>query len=569
MTTCYLALLLLVLAAVVPVASVPHGMACLSANTSSLPFCDVTLPHPARVSDFISRLTLAEKISLTGTAAGTDMCAGVDVGVLRLGVEPVSNLIECTGAVSSSCVVDASGANRCPTVFPAPLAVAASFNRTLMRLRGVVTGVEARALNNARANRIYGNPVDLLAFGPDLNLIVDPRNGRNGENPSEDGFLAGVYATEYVKGAQESADDPAHLQVAMSLKHFAGYQAETNRFASNFAFSAYDLFDTYLVPFAAGFVAGKSSGAMCSYNSLNNISACADSWLLTDVVRKYWGATDAAIMSDCGAVESQFTAKHTASSYADATAQSLTAGTDWCMGSAYVSENGLADALASGAVSETELDAALSRTLSLRFRLGMFDAPPHASPLTGYGLDRVNAASSVQAAEDAAAQGAVLLRNSRDTLPIDVQNAALKTVAVVGPHAISQRGLVGDFYGDALCPGVNNRSVRAQDCVRTIGASLIDALAGPRPDIAVLVAEGVSIAGADTSGVAEALAAVNLADYVVLAVGYDNGSVEHEGADHNYTTLPPTQANFSASVLAAAAGSLRCYFISKRRVCAP
>lgn len=228
--------------------TVPHGMACLDA-TSSLPFCNVSLPLASRVADFIARLTLAEKISLTGSAAGTDQCAGLDTGVPRLGVEPVSNLIECTGAVSSACVVDASGGNRCPTVFPAPLAVAASFNRTLMRLRGAVTGIEARALNNARANRIYGNPVDLLAFGPDINLIVDSRNGRNGENPTEDGYLAGVYATEYVRGAQESVDDPAHLQVAMSLKHYAGYQTEANRFASDFAFSAFDLFDTYLVPF--------------------------------------------------------------------------------------------------------------------------------------------------------------------------------------------------------------------------------------------------------------------------------------------------------------------------------
>ena len=66
-----------------------------------------------------------------------------------------------------------------------------------MHLRGVVTGVEARAFNNLNVNRIYGNPVDLLAFGPDINLIVDPRNGRNGENPSEDGTLAGIYAAQY------------------------------------------------------------------------------------------------------------------------------------------------------------------------------------------------------------------------------------------------------------------------------------------------------------------------------------------------------------------------------------
>ena len=231
----------------------PHGQACLTPATSALPFCNPALPLESRLSDLISRLTLAEKIGLSGTMPNTDMCAGVDAGVPRLDIPALSNLIECTGAVSSSCFNATDGTVYCPTVFPAPLSIAASFNRSLMRLRGAVTGIEARAFNNLQVNRIYGNPVDLLAFGPDLNLIVDPRNGRNGENPSEDGFLAGAYATEYVRGAQQSEADPAHLQLAMSLKHFAGYQEETNRFASNFSFSMFDLIDTYLVPFAAGF----------------------------------------------------------------------------------------------------------------------------------------------------------------------------------------------------------------------------------------------------------------------------------------------------------------------------
>ena len=150
----------------------PHGQACLTAETQSLPFCDPTLSTAARAKDLIGRLNLTEKIQLSGVVKG-DICAGLeslDGGIPRLGVEPVSCLIECTGAVSSSCYEDpASGQSFCPTVFPAPTAVAASFNRTLMRLRGAVTGTEARAFNNLHINRIYGPDahVDLLAFGPD------------------------------------------------------------------------------------------------------------------------------------------------------------------------------------------------------------------------------------------------------------------------------------------------------------------------------------------------------------------------------------------------------------------
>ena len=165
-----------------------------------------------------------------------------------------------------------------------------------MRLRGAVTGSEARAFNNLRVNRVYGNPVDLLAFGPDVNLIVDPRNGRNGENPSEDGTLAGIYAAEYVRGAQNSADDAGHLMLSMAVKHYAGYESETNRFDSDFAFSNFDLLDTFLVPYDWAFRVGGAVGSMCSYNSLNNVSACADHWLLTDMVRGYWGRPDAWVL---------------------------------------------------------------------------------------------------------------------------------------------------------------------------------------------------------------------------------------------------------------------------------
>jgi len=295
---------------------------------------------------------------------------------------------------------------------------------------------------------------------------------------------------------------------------------------------------------------------MCSYNSLNNVSACADKWLLTDMVRNYWQRPDAYVMSDCGAIEDQYEDKKTASSYADAAAQSILAGTDWCMGTDFLVHSGISDAVAQGMLNESQVDAALTRTLSVRFRLGIFDPPSAASPFTTYGAERINTAASRQAAEEAAAMGATLLRNGlvngAPALPIALAGAKLKTVAVVGPHAVTQRDLLGDFYADAFCPGVNNKSDRAQDCVPTIGASVVNVLAQPRPDVAVLVAEGVAVSGGDYSGAAAALAAVAAADVVILAVGYNNADVEREGADHNYTTLPPLQQQLADAVIAAA-----------------
>jgi beta-D-xylosidase 4 len=384
---------------------------------------------------------------------------------------------------------------------------------------------------------------------PDLNLIVDPRNGRNGENPSEDGYLAGAYAIEYVKGAQESPDDPKHIMLSMALKHFAGYQSETNRMASNFAFSAFDLLDTYLKPYEMGFKEGGAVGSMCAYDSINNISSCADEWLLTKMVKEYWGRPDTYTMSDCGAIENQFSDKHTAASFADASAKSIVAGTDWCMGTAFVLKNGVADAIKQQLMTEADLDTALSRTLSVRMKLGMFDSTPGSvSAFRNYGKEQINTALSRQAADEAAAQGAILLRNENSILPLKA--SSVQSIAVIGPHAVSRRDLLGDFYADAFCPGKSTPAVRADQCVPTIGGSVSTLLGSSAK---VHVEAGVSMVGpANVSSTATAVAAAMSSDVVILAVGYNNAGVEREGFDHNYTTLPAGQLALADAVIAAA-----------------
>ena len=530
----------------------PHGFGCQIPATANRLFCDPTAPLAARQADFLVGLSLQDKIALTG-AAGGDPCSVVDGGVPSYGLVNVSQLIEATGAVSSDCFYDAAGTGYCPTVFPAPLALAASFNRSLMRYKGAVTGQEARAFNNLHVKRVYGNAVDLLAFGPDLNLIVDPRNGRNGENPSEDGYLSGEYALEYIKGAQEG-EDPAHLMLALAVKHFALYQEETNRFGSNQNVSTFDLLDSYLVPYARAFTAGGAMGSMCAYNSINSRPSCAHSWLLTDMVRQYWGRPDAYTLSDCGAIEDQVTAHHTAANVSDASAQSMRAGCDGCAGTGYIMDGGLAGAVAQGSLTEVDIDAALTRLLTQRFKLGMFD-PPASSPYTAYGPERIGTPDARAAAELAAAQGAVLLRNEGGLLPLSAASPALTSLAIVGPHAVSQRDLLGDFYSDAFCAGINNRSTRAAGCVPSFASAALAYLgAAGRGDVAVSVARGVDITGSDASGIPAALAAVAAADVTLLALGYSNAAVEREGADHAYTGLPGLQPSLLAQVLAAAAG---------------
>lgn len=104
-----------------------------------------------------------------------------------------------------------------------------------------------RAFNNLNWHRGGGvlQKIGLTGFGPNINIIRDPRFGRNSELPSEDPYLAGQYAIAYVKGCQEGPD-PNYLKMISGLKHFDAYSVETNRMSFNGNITTFDLFDTYL-----------------------------------------------------------------------------------------------------------------------------------------------------------------------------------------------------------------------------------------------------------------------------------------------------------------------------------
>lgn len=542
---------------------IPNAHSCLLENVTGMPFCDPSREIPDRVQDLLARLTVDEKIGMMGSSPGTDICNIVGSGVPRLGVAPMAMLVEANSGISSSCYIDDSGVSHCPTIFPAPLLLAASFNRSLWRAKGNVVGVEARAFNNLNVSRIYdaASKVDLNAFGPDINLILDPRNGRNGELASEDPFLSGQYAVEYVRGAQEG-EDPRYTQLIMGLKHYSFYQSETNRFGFIGNVTAFDIWDSYLPPFQAGFVEGRAAGAMCSYTSVTGLGpSCASAYLLTQVAREYWNQTDALITSDCGAVANQWEHNGYAPNATVAAAQSLLAGTDVNDGSDFNGDGGLTGALAEGLITESDLDAALGRNLAKRMAAGMFD-PLDEQVYTTYGAERIHSVAHADLAREAALQGLVLLKNgggasstgrlgASPVLPLDA--ASLSSIAVVGPHAVSRRPLLGDYYEDAFCPGITNRSVRADQCVPTIGASIAQAVSVANPNTILTVVEGTDVASGDTAGIPAAVLAASSADVVIIAVGYDNAHIEHEGADHPNVTLPGAQPQLVEALLAQAA----------------
>ena len=160
-----------------------------------------------------------------------------------------------------------------------------------------------RAFSNANWYRNSGTAqkIGVTGYGPNINIVRDPRFGRNSELASEDPFLSGMYAKHMVIGCQEP-DSNGHPRMIALLKHFTAYSTEHGRGHDTYNISDFDLFDTYLPQYEIAFKEGRASGAMCSYNAENGHPSCANGRLLDGVIRKLWNQPDALISTDCGAV---------------------------------------------------------------------------------------------------------------------------------------------------------------------------------------------------------------------------------------------------------------------------
>jgi beta-D-xylosidase 4 len=143
-----------------------------------------------------------------------------------------------------------------------------------------------------------------------------------------------------LRGMQESGDPKWPLKIHATLKHYTAYSVESNRFGYIGNTTLYDVFDSFLPQYQAGFVEGKAAGVMCSYMSLKigdgaAAPSCGSDFLLNHMVRSVWGAEDALIVSDCEAVESEYEHNHLAKDCPTAAAMSMNAGCDLNTGHPY------------------------------------------------------------------------------------------------------------------------------------------------------------------------------------------------------------------------------------------
>ena len=309
------------------------------------------------------------------------------------------------------------------TVFPVPIAMAASWDPDTIERGQAVAAREARAVG------IH------WTFAPNVDIARDPRWGRMIEGAGEDPFLGCAVAAAQVRGFQGELPG-APDRVVAGPKHFAGYGASIGgRDYDEVHLSDDELHNVYLPPFRAAVAAGAGN-IMSAYMDLNGIPATGNRWLLDDILRSEWGF-DGFVVSDAQAVHDLATHEF-ARDLPDAAVRALSVGVDMEMAIQNPAYDHLADAVESGRIDEDVLDRSVRRVLTVKARLGLLDDPFVDEDAA---REVLSDPAHREVARTAAQRSAVLLRNDGGLLPL----AARGAIAVIGALADSQRDTLGPW----------------------------------------------------------------------------------------------------------------------------
>ena len=314
------------------------------------------------------------------------------------------------------------------TIFPVPIAMAASWDPETIERGQAVAAREARAVG------IH------WAFAPMVDIARDPRWGRIIEGAGEDPFLGAAVAVAQVRGFQgERIGEPE--RIIAGPKHFAGYGAALGgRDYDEVSLSDYELWNLYFPPFRAAIEAGAGN-VMTAYMDLNGIPATGNRWLFKDILRDTFGF-QGFVVSDANAVRNLVTHGF-ADDLTDAGARAISVGMDMEMAMMDAAYAHLPEAVESGAASQKAVDASVRRVLEAKIKMGLLDDPY-------VDEDRAREVLSDPAhrdvAQTAAERSAVLLRNDGSVLPLDA--GSLGSIAVIGPLADSKRDTLGPWCFD-------------------------------------------------------------------------------------------------------------------------
>ena len=415
-------------------------------------YLDSSFSVTERAHDLVGRLTLEEKVGLMSHES-----KAVD----RLNIPQYNYWNEALHGIARSGKA---------TVFPQAIGMAATWDKGLIKKVASAISDEGRAKYHAALRRsgYTAQYRGLTMWSPNVNIFRDPRWGRGQETWGEDPFLTGEMATEFVRGLQ--GDDPKYLKTAACAKHYAVHSGpEKDRHTFNAVVTKRELFDTYLPAFKKLVTEANVEAVMGAYNRTLGEVCCASKLLLEDILRGEWGF-QGHVVSDCLALSDFHLTHKVTKDAAESIALAINHGCD--LGCDHIASS-IPEAIDRGLMTEADVDRSLERTLTTRFKLGMFD-PPEEVPYAAISTDVVGCEAHRQLAYKAATESVVLLKNKNNILPIDPSS---KKIFVTGPTATSLEVLLGNYYGFnnqmyTLLEGITGRVPEGMGMEYTAGAML-------------------------------------------------------------------------------------------------
>lgn len=419
----------------------------MTGNTTELPYKNPELPAEERIADLLGRMTLEEKVGqmmqLDARSGDLDdLIVNKHVGsILHTSPADLPRAVETVNAktrlgiplvIGDDCIHGYSfwpGA----TIFPEQLGMAVSWDSE-----------KVQAAGRATAEEVSTTGVH-WTFSPVLCIGRDTRWGRVGETFGEDPYLIGEMASSIVKGYQggAKAGEPlAKDAILACAKHFAGYsETQGGRDASEADLSHRKLESWFLPPFER--VAREGCGTfMLGYESIEGVPVTFNKWLLSDKLRGAWNY-QGTLITDWDNVGRSVWEQKVKPDYVHAAADAVKAGNDLVMTTPQFYEGAL-EAVRTGLLDESLIDAAVSRILALKFRLGLFEDPRLPDQER---IDAVIGSDEHQRLNLELTRESVALLKNNGSLPFAAGDA--KRIAVVGPLADDAQTQLGDWAGNS------------------------------------------------------------------------------------------------------------------------
>ena len=401
-------------------------VSCLSVM-AQLPYQNPSLSAHERAVDLCSRLTLEEKAQLM---------LDESPAIPRLGIKKFFWWSEALhGAANMGNV----------TVFPEPVAMAASFNPDLLYKCFDVASTEFRAQYNHRMYDQKGEDEkfhSLSVWTPNVNIFRDPRWGRGQETYGEDPYLTSVMGVQVVKGLQ-GPETAKYRKLWACAKHYAVHSGpEYTRHSANLTdVSPRDMWETYMPAFKTLVQDAKVREVMCAYQRLDDDPCCGSQRLLQTILRDEWGFKYL-VVSDCGAVSDFYESHKSSSDPVHASAKATIAGTDVECGYGYAYKS-IPEAVQRGFITEAEVDKHVIRLLEGRFDLGEMDDPSLVE-WSKIPYSAMSTKASANISLDMARQTIVLLQNKGGILPLSKNK---EMIAIIGPNADNMPMMWGNYNG--------------------------------------------------------------------------------------------------------------------------